>query len=418
MKQNVHLEHLEDYIWTGVDGTRSAINFLRSIRNMLYNGSPVLDQFRLSTKWDGAPAIVFGYTNTNGYGFFVSTKSALNKLPGNRKLCFNIGAIDLFYPVDVKPELNRILKTCFRYLKNTIKTGIYQADLLYTRNTLSLSKIDGRQHWTFTPNLITYAIPTSASPAIGIVNSEIGLAIHTSYKMDNDTSLVALPAIDHSNIIYDVMKTSVYYFNPEIRDISNVYSMKQTEYDDVTKILSKVGKVFYGIDRKVFDLITNSKHNYKNSIQLFINKMVKSGDDILKYNGKELFGMYVAYAIDAFDQKINSMKTRKAKARWKDKQQKYASFLERERIADTFTRIFDIYVSVVQTKTILLNHLAKIESTKMFINTPNGMIATGHEGFVAKSKYVMKLVDRMTFSHHNFNVQRDWLHGKPNNPNV
>ena len=35
-EKNVHMEHLEDSILNlGVDGTRSAINFLRALRDML-----------------------------------------------------------------------------------------------------------------------------------------------------------------------------------------------------------------------------------------------------------------------------------------------------------------------------------------------------------------------------------------------
>ena len=62
---NTHLDHLEDLIFTG---RGQLLNALREI----YSG------VRLSVKWDGAPAIVFGTDPRNGK-FFVGTKSVFNK---------------------------------------------------------------------------------------------------------------------------------------------------------------------------------------------------------------------------------------------------------------------------------------------------------------------------------------------------
>ena len=63
--KNVHLEHLEDNVLNaGVSGAREAIEFLRSLRNMLagHTGSKV----NVTTKWDGAPAIFAGTNPENG----------------------------------------------------------------------------------------------------------------------------------------------------------------------------------------------------------------------------------------------------------------------------------------------------------------------------------------------------------------
>ena len=54
--KNLHLEHLEDEILNfGVDGGRAAINFLRSLRDMLAGSSR--SSVNMTVKWDGAPAI-------------------------------------------------------------------------------------------------------------------------------------------------------------------------------------------------------------------------------------------------------------------------------------------------------------------------------------------------------------------------
>ena len=57
--KNVHLEHIEDEIINrGVAGGREAINFLRSLRDMLAGHSAT--KINVTTKWDGAPAIQIG----------------------------------------------------------------------------------------------------------------------------------------------------------------------------------------------------------------------------------------------------------------------------------------------------------------------------------------------------------------------
>ena len=74
--KNLHLSHLEDLVIEGgVSGGQNAINFLRSLRDMLkgYSTSPT----NITTKWDGSPSLFAGINPENGK-FFVATKSLFN----------------------------------------------------------------------------------------------------------------------------------------------------------------------------------------------------------------------------------------------------------------------------------------------------------------------------------------------------
>jgi len=63
--KNLHLEHLEDEILNyGVDGGRAALNFLRSLRDMLAGASR--SSVNMTVKWDGAPAIFAGIEPETG----------------------------------------------------------------------------------------------------------------------------------------------------------------------------------------------------------------------------------------------------------------------------------------------------------------------------------------------------------------
>ena len=77
--KNLHLEHIEDEIINfGVDGGRAAINFLRSLRDMLAGSTR--SSVNMTVKWDGAPAIFAGIDPADGK-FFVAKKSVFNVNP-------------------------------------------------------------------------------------------------------------------------------------------------------------------------------------------------------------------------------------------------------------------------------------------------------------------------------------------------
>ena len=76
-QKNTHMTHIEDKVlYGGVDGTRAAINALRSLRDLL-QGRHKGD---ISVKWDGAPAIFAGTDPRDGE-FFVAKKGIFNKNP-------------------------------------------------------------------------------------------------------------------------------------------------------------------------------------------------------------------------------------------------------------------------------------------------------------------------------------------------
>ena len=70
--KNTHLEHLEDNILnTGTAGGIEVVDLLRQFGYVLSGRKSTLT---ISTKWDGAPAIVCGTDPVTGR-FFVGTKS-------------------------------------------------------------------------------------------------------------------------------------------------------------------------------------------------------------------------------------------------------------------------------------------------------------------------------------------------------
>ena len=172
--KNDHLEHIEDMVFNeGVTGTRNAILFLRSIRDMLSGTSS--RSVNITTKWDGAPAIFAGVDPADG-AFFVAKKGLFNADP------------QMYQTVeDVKSKLSGELQDKFlvalqEFSKLGIKSGVYQGDLMFTKSDLSKEKIDGQHYLTFQPNTIVYAVPAASPLARKIRKAKIGVVWHTTYS--------------------------------------------------------------------------------------------------------------------------------------------------------------------------------------------------------------------------------------------
>ena len=141
--QNKHIEHPEDLILTGD---------LTVLDQMLTEGY-------LSTKMDGAPAIVWGINPATGK-FFVGTKSVFNKV----KIKINESHAEI--DQNHVGEVATILHACFDWLPHT--DGIFQGDFI---------GFGGSEEYT--PNTITYVFDE-------VIDQEIIIAPHTFYTAESD----------------------------------------------------------------------------------------------------------------------------------------------------------------------------------------------------------------------------------------
>ena len=144
---NKHLEHPEDLILLGTD-PNEVLDHLFMVH-------------KLTTKWDGAPSIVFG---KNDGKFFVGTKSVFNK----RKVKINYSVADI--AANHEGAVAQILTACFYCLPRI--EGIVQADFIGFGGSDS-----------YRPNTITYKFPS-------IISQDVIIAPHTAY---NEVSPNAVP---------------------------------------------------------------------------------------------------------------------------------------------------------------------------------------------------------------------------------
>ena len=391
--KNLHLEHLEDEVLNnGINGTRAAINFLQSLRDMLAGSSK--KSVNVTVKWDGAPA-VFAGINPENKKFFVGTKGVFNKNP---KVNYTEAEIDKNHSA---PGLNSKLKVALKYLPKLGIKDVLQGDMLFTQDDFSTETIDGNPYLTFTPNTITYAVPKESSNKIK--KAKMGIVWHTTYSGEK---LEDMRASFSANISGLSKTNDVWFSDANYKDTSGTINFNKAETDAITSVLSLAGKTFRKMTssfmnnlmkREDIVILIKTYNNVKVREGQKISNTVKHTSDLIKYIEVKL------------QKNIDSVKTPKAKDAKKKIKNEIVGYLSSHK-GDLRT-IFDMQNLLVDAKDMIVRKLEKAKGVMdTFIRTDDGYRVTAPEGFVAIDKMgdAVKLVDRMEFSRANFNAAKNW----------
>ena len=390
--KNTHMEHLEDNILNGgVLGTRQAINFLQSLRDML--AGKTANKVNVTIKWDGAPAVFAGQDPSDGK-FFVAKKGIFNKDPKVYKTNADIDA-------DTSGELNTKLKLALEHLPELGIKGVVQGDFLYAIEDIKEVKIDGEQYITFHPNTIVYAIPKNSLLAKQILASRIGVVWHTTYRGD---SFETMSASFGEEIATKFKKSrNVWAVDAMYKDVSGSATMTEVETAQVTKILSDAGKIFSKLKRNTLEGISDND-DLLVRVKAFINSKVREGQRI--GNTTKFVDDLVTYVAAHYKKETDKLKTPAGKAKSEAKtKEAMRYFVETEK--SQIVAMFDLYNLIVDAKLIIVRKLDKAKQVGTFIRTADGYKVTEQEGFVAidhLGKNAVKLIDRLQFSHANFSA--------------
>jgi len=296
---NKHLEHLEDSIF---DGRRVALAAVKQ----------ALTVKKVSVKWDGAPAIVFGTNPDNGQ-FFVGTKSVFNK----KKVLINYSYEDI--ETNHKGNVADILRLCLRHLPRI--SGIVQADWI---------GVGGGS--VYRPNTVEYKFSTP-------IAQQIILAPHTSYT--------EVSPIAEASIGVTLQSTNSVWFI----DTNDAIVGKWSAVKLVAEILA---------------LIPFCKVAKSAELKKHVNTFIRMGEIP---SPELLFNVFNA---------------------------KYKG--------EVNVTTFIVWHKIFQLKQRLLDAVVPNGNVECFIDDKPSL----HEGFVIPSSNPYKLVDRLTFSKANFNLNKTW----------
>ena len=395
MAKNTHLEHLEDDILNnGSAGGKASIAFLRSLGQMLSQGDK--NNIKVTTKWDGAPAIVCG-TLPGSDQFFVGNKSVFAKT--TPKVCFSPSIIDVFYP---ESGLNPVLKSCLKYLSELNIKGVIQGDLLFTENTKSITDVNGQRCVVFTPNTITYAIPINTEIGKRVLKSKIGIVFHTTY---NGTSLDTMSAGFGVDVSSYQGNPNVAVFSSDFTDTSGSANFTTAE---LTKFKSTVNMAEGSLRQasKFLDVMKGTdKFAFNTVFKTFFNTYIRKGTAIPSTN--KVLTDFATYYSTILDKEINSKKSVKGKEKWTDVKMNGLKFISANQRSIYMT--VASYKNLTAAKLILIRKLEQVKDIGTFLKDGNGYKVTAPEGFVAiKNGRALKLVDRLEFSAANFTTDKNW----------
>ena len=398
--KNLHLEHLEDEILNyGVEGGRAAINFLRSLRDMLAGNAR--SSINMTVKWDGAPAIFAGIDPEDNK-FFVAKKSVFNVNP---KLYKTTKEID----DDLSGTLNSKFKVALEELSKLGIKGVLQGDLMFT-DDVSTETIEGTKYYTFQPNTIVYAVSVDSVLGSTINKSKIGIVWHTTYTGSALQDMKASFGADISSLR---KVSSVWMDDATYKDTSGSATMTANETATVTKALSNTGSTFKKINSVMLKKFLNLQNSMTGalagaSLKTYNNSKVRAGETIK--NPKAHAQGYSKWVEMSIQKQIDKAKSVKGKDKYSQIQKEYVREVNKH--TNNLIQVITFQNYLVDAKMQIVNKLNSVKGlTDTFVKTANGFKVTNPEGYVAIDRVsggAVKLVDRMEFSFNNFTAIKAW----------
>jgi hypothetical protein len=386
-------EHLEDNIFNkGFAGAKEAVNYLYSLHEMLegHSKSPV----SMTTKWDGAPAIIAGRDPQTGK-FFVGTKSVFALEP---KLNFTVDDIKRNHPAE---GLQDKLIIALKNLRNLKWNTVVQGDMLYTRNDLKTATIDGENYVIFKPNTIVYAVPADSDLAKQITRSQMGIVWHTEYQGGPtlaDTK--ATFGFDSSGL---GVTPTVWHRDARIQDLSGTVTLTNAESQHIMTAIAEADHYLKNIDSKTFNWLERGTDligsDFVQQLKAHVNNAVRAG----AWDQPKKFAQnFVQKYVDYMTKTIDKYKTEVKKEEARKKLVAGVQFINEH--SKEIVAVYSLYLKIIEAKIRLIRKLEQIRQIPTFKQEGDEFVVTNEEGFVAVDRIgnALKLVDRLEFSRLNF----------------
>lgn len=363
-----HLRHVEDYvIHGGHEGVGIADEHLRGMHDMLLGKKTGL---HASTKYDGAPSVVFGKD-------FVASKSAFNKNPK-----INYTDEDIEANHGHAPGLVKKLKFALKHLPDIMPKdgGIYQGDLMHTTG----DAVSKGGMTSVTPNTLTYSAPSN-SPEGRNFKKKLGIVIHTKYSGRGGLeSMNAEPLDDKTR--------AKFREHPEVNNIDPTLEINPSNYTPEEQKaflnhMDKAKRIYSSMKPEAMDALAGHGEN----LEAHVNNMIRTG-------GNPSTQGYIDHLTARHNKDLEKVKTEATKQKKIQAHADLMSHISNNR--DHFDKALQLHNHLQNAKNVLVNVLNK---NNKYQHSVAGE-PTGSEGTVVYDKggNASKLVNRNEFSRLNF----------------
>ena len=396
--KNTHMEHVEEEILNrGKEGAEYAIKQMMMFADMLKGRTN--KKFRVSVKWDGAPAIIAGI-DPESKKFFVGTKGVFNATP---KLGTSHEEIDRLYG-----ESGAVSKLheAFEHLGKLGITGVLQGDFMFNETTLKKEEIDGQMMYVFKPQIITYAVPVDSDIGKRIGRAKFGIIFHTNYVGDTLGTSEANYDVDISKL---KRTPDVWFDDAFFKDVSGSVLMTAEETAQAKQDLADAMAAYKAVPGAVWQALQSNEPfiaNFKIWINTNIRQQKLAGDP------GELLNGFIDWYRERIQGEIAKLKNQDPeKPAVKNRMQKIESnmnFINANRKG--LSAIIEFMKEITALKNLFIRKLNAVESIAHFYRTQDGYEAGSPEGYVAIDHVggAVKIVDRLEFSYRNFTTPKDF----------
>jgi hypothetical protein len=404
---NNHITHLEDLILQGGQaGALRALDYCRDLIDMVQDDDDAWFRNDLTTKWDGAPAIICG-RDPQTDRFFIATKHAA--LAQDQRLAFSEDEIEEQY--GGKGDLAEILKRAFRVLAPREWFTILQGDIMWARGTsrqASWEEIGDTIYFSFKPNTVRYGVPLGSHLATEMAPTSLGVVFHTRYVGTRGMwvrEMTTYPDVREqvrtlrNFILYDAWIEEARY---ERRGtLLTTYEARGAE--DMIEQGCDLMTPF--LDQVALDSDKDMTPGYL--WNRYVNSLIRDGAEL---NGDG----FADFVWARFSRRIAAVKTQKAKTRWAMIGADMDAWLHQN--TQDWRKFVRLYFTIMSVKDVIVESLNANQAVKTFKEVPDDFgptryAATGPEGYVfhdKKRNEVVKLVNRDEFSRNNFTQAKVW----------
>jgi hypothetical protein len=370
-----HLRHSEDYVLHhGHDGVEVADQHLRGIHDMLLGKNS--KGIHASTKYDGAPSVVFG-THPQTGKFFVASKSAFNKNP---KINYTDGDIEANH--GHAPGLVDKLKHALKYLPGIMpkEGGVFQSDFHGTKQDAVVKNGMVSQ----TPNTLTASAPAN-SPEGRNFKKAVSVVVHTKYKGRGGLENMSAEPLDDKT-------RAKFKEHPDVNNIDPTLEVNPSNYTPEEQKafhnhMDKAKRVYSSMKPEAMDALAGHGEN----LEAHVNNMIRTG-------GKPSTQGYIDHLTARHNKDLEKVKTEAAKQKRIQAHSDVMSHISNNR--EHFDKALQLHSHLQNAKNVLVNVMNKNNKYQYSVAGE----PTGSEGTVVydKSGNASKLVNRNEFSRLNF----------------
>jgi hypothetical protein len=390
--KTIKLERIEDGILSGAKGTKGAIKFLESLRDMLSGHANT--KVDVTTDWKGGLTVYTGI-NPETQKFFITTDMF-------RDVCYTDEDIDAKYTDKVTAKK---LKIAIRYLPKLGMTNIMKGDIMFVKGDVKNESIDGVSYVTFQPGDVVYAFPSQTKLAGMVSSAQIGIVFSASYTGTsmNDVEESLNVDLGQLNLTKDV-----WFRDSSYVDVTGTATFTKDETEKLNELLSSIDKQFQSISHLYLNRIaaigTIRKQIRKyNEVKIGPTGLIAEPD---KHARDLIYWVEASLNREILDAKMAP--TKKNRIMQKNELMRFYRGNGPE-----LTKIFKLRNDMVIAKNMLFKKLQQIkQATSTFTRTDSGYKVVAPDGFVAVDRLsgnAVKLIDRMEFSQQDFTTNKNWI---------